>query len=141
MGVVIDSSVLIAIERTSSPGEPVAVLERVLPEDSLISAVTVMELRIGALLGEPESRRAIRASFLSHISLKCPVLPFTEHEAEEAARLFSALRRAGQRIGERDLLIAATAIANGHSLITLNRSEFERVPGLTLLDLPDIKVM
>ena len=97
-----------------------------------------MELRIGALLGQPGSLRDARSVFLKRISQKCPVLPFGEKEAEEAARLFTALRRAGQRIGERDLLIAATAVANGHSVITLNRAEFERVPGLSLLDAPDL---
>ena len=106
--------------------------------DSWISAVTAMELRIGALLSESGLCAAARLEFLQNVSEQCPVLPFGEKEAEEAARLFTALRRAGQRIGERDLLIAATAVANGHSVITLNRAEFERVPGLSLLDAPDL---
>jgi predicted nucleic acid-binding protein len=33
-------------------------------------------------------------------------------------------------------MIAATAIANRHELLTLNRHEFERVPGLALRDVP-----
>ncbi|WP_343393958.1 type II toxin-antitoxin system VapC family toxin [Candidatus Amarobacter glycogenicus] len=39
-------------------------------------------------------------------------------------------------MGERDLMIAATALANGHEVLTLNRSEFERVPGLMLREYP-----
>lgn len=92
-------------------------------------------------IGETEARRTGRLAFLNDVSLKCPVLPFAERGAEKAARLFAALRRAGQRIGERDLLIAATAVANGHTLVTLNRSEFERVPGLTLLETPDMDTL
>ncbi|MBA4180776.1 MAG: VapC toxin family PIN domain ribonuclease [Anaerolinea sp.] len=137
MGVVVDSSVLIAIERSAPPRGAADLLERLLPGDSWVSAVTTMELRIGALLGETEDRRAGRMSCLADVTARCPVLAFAEREAEEAAALFVALRRSGHRIGERDLLIAATAIANGHSLITLNRAEFERVPGLSMLDAPD----
>jgi predicted nucleic acid-binding protein len=35
-------------------------------------------------------------------------------------------------IGPHDLLVAATALAGGHALATLNRREFARVPGLVL---------
>jgi predicted nucleic acid-binding protein len=42
------------------------------------------------------------------------------------------LTASGQMIGERDLQIAATAIASGHELMALNLREFERIPGLTL---------
>ena len=38
-------------------------------------------------------------------------------------------------IGPYDLLIAATALARGDSLATLNRQEFKRVAGLQLVDL------
>jgi len=41
----------------------------------------------------------------------------------------------GANIGERDLLIAATALASGLDLATLNHGEFVRVPGLALVDL------
>jgi predicted nucleic acid-binding protein len=37
-------------------------------------------------------------------------------------------------IGPHDMLIAATALESGHSVATLNRDEFRRVPGLSLTD-------
>jgi predicted nucleic acid-binding protein len=38
----------------------------------------------------------------------------------------------GTPIGERDLLIAAIAKANSHTVATINHDEFARVPGLAL---------
>lgn len=38
-------------------------------------------------------------------------------------------------IGAHDLLIAATALARGYGVATLNRREFARVPGLHLVSL------
>lgn len=40
----------------------------------------------------------------------------------------------GEMIGLHDLLIAATALANGHAVATLNRKDFERIPGLRLVE-------
>ncbi len=69
---------------------------------------------------------------LSH----CPIVPFGAAEAEEYALMVAALRRAGKMIGERDLMIAATALAGGHEVMTRNIDEFSRVPGLVLRSLP-----
>lgn len=49
-----------------------------------------------------------------------------------------SLRRAGTPIGERDLMIAATALANGHDVLTANVREFERVPGLRVVTLDEL---
>jgi tRNA(fMet)-specific endonuclease VapC len=62
------------------------------------------------------------------------VLPFDLKSAEEYARIRSHLAARGQLIGPNDLLIAATALANGLILVTHNTAEFSRVPGLTLED-------
>jgi predicted nucleic acid-binding protein len=40
------------------------------------------------------------------------------------------LAAAGQLIGDRDLLIAATALTHGYDLLTNNLRDFARVPGL-----------
>jgi tRNA(fMet)-specific endonuclease VapC len=47
-----------------------------------------------------------------------------------AARRFDDLRRQKLRIGSRDLKIAATALVNDALLLSVNRTDFERVPGL-----------
>ncbi len=57
--------------------------------------------------------------------------PFGTVEATIAADLYRQVRRARGR--EIDLAIAAMAIAREGSLWTLNRSDFEDVPGLLLI--------
>jgi tRNA(fMet)-specific endonuclease VapC len=54
------------------------------------------------------------------------IVPF----GEAAARQFDELRRQKLRIGSRDLKIAATALVNNALLLSANRTDFERVPGL-----------
>jgi tRNA(fMet)-specific endonuclease VapC len=54
------------------------------------------------------------------------IVPFDE----PAARQFDELRKQKLRIGARDLKIAATALVNHSLLLSANRIDFERVPGL-----------
>lgn len=59
-------------------------------------------------------------------------LPFDDRCADAYGIIRSHLVAQGTPIGPNDLLIAATAIAYDCSLVTRNRREFERVPGLRL---------
>ena len=61
------------------------------------------------------------------------VLSITHDVGEEAARIFQDLRKRNQRIGHRDILIAATAITHNLPMLTENKKDFSRVTGLTLL--------
>jgi predicted nucleic acid-binding protein len=135
MAVLIDSSTLVAIERAWLVDASVDLFDA-LPVDAVISSVSVMELALGELLADSEGRRNARRVFGTRVRDRLPVIPFGEAEARTAADIFVFLRRAGLTIGERDLMIAATAVANGHSLVTLNTAEFARVPGLDILPDP-----
>jgi len=44
------------------------------------------------------------------------------------------LRRGGNLIGARDLMIAATALAHGLAVVTHNTDEFRRIDGLAIED-------
>ena len=61
-----------------------------------------------------------------------PVIPFGLEEARTHARVWAALAAAGTMIGAHDLLVGATALVAGSAVATLNRGEFQRVPGLVL---------
>jgi len=53
---------------------------------------------------------------------------------ETAAKEFQRLRRAGIRIGTMDLRIAVIALVTDRILLTRNRVDFEKVPGLRFED-------
>ncbi|MDZ7727846.1 MAG: hypothetical protein U5Q44_06420 [Dehalococcoidia bacterium] len=65
---------------------------------------------------------------------RAPLRPSERRGNGQFARLFAPLRQCRESmIGERDLQIAATALANGHDVLTYNVGEFRRVPGLRVL--------
>ena len=104
------------------------------PDDLGVSAITLAELRFGAAKSSrpSETRRSIEA-FLRPFE----VLSFGSEAADEYASLRIALERQGRPIGERDLLIAATARSLGLVVVTHNVREFSRVPGLKIEDWHD----
>jgi tRNA(fMet)-specific endonuclease VapC len=53
---------------------------------------------------------------------------------DRAYSRFMELRQQGVRIGTQDLRIAAIALAVGGVVVTRNRRDFERVPGLAIED-------
>jgi tRNA(fMet)-specific endonuclease VapC len=53
---------------------------------------------------------------------------------QQAYRQFSELVRQKIGIGTQDLRIASIALANGGIVVTRNRKDFEKVPGLTIED-------
>ena len=62
------------------------------------------------------------------------LLPFEEADAREAADIRAHLRRLATPIGPYDVLIAAQARRAGATLVTANSREFERAPGLIVMD-------
>lgn len=130
MGLILDSSVLVAFERRRFD------LERLLVDYSppVIAAVTAAELLVGIERADTPERRARRESFVQNIFDRVPIIPFDVAQARIYARRFAELARRGQLIGDRDLQIAATALSLDYDLATLNVGEFERVPDLRLVD-------
>jgi tRNA(fMet)-specific endonuclease VapC len=61
-------------------------------------------------------------------------LPFDDLAAEVYGRVRAFLAQQGQLIGPNDLLIAATALAHGATLVTHNTRELARVPDLQIED-------
>ena len=62
------------------------------------------------------------------------LLALAEDDAREAAAIRAHLKRQGTPIGPYDVLIAAQARRSGATLVTANTSEFERVPGLVVVN-------
>lgn len=129
MGVIVDTSVLIAAERGTF--DMAAYLEALGEESVALGAISASEL----LHGVERARAAVRAarsSFVEGVLANVPVLPFGLAEARVHARLWAVFAAEGRMIGPHDLQIAATAVATGSTVATLNAAEFRRVPGLNL---------
>jgi tRNA(fMet)-specific endonuclease VapC len=95
-------------------------------DEVAISSITAAELAFGALKTQRDnSRRAIQA-FLGTVA----VLDWGGDAVWRYAEARKELERIGQRIGERDLLIAAHAMSLSATVVTNNLGEFSRVPGL-----------
>ena len=62
------------------------------------------------------------------------LLALAEDDAREAADISAHLKRQGTPIGPYDVLIAAQARRSGATLVTANPGEFERVPGLVVVN-------
>ena len=121
----LDTSVIVAALRRDA-----GVLRRLRassPDDFRIPSVAVAELAYGAeRSADPARATVIWRAFVEPFE----VVPFDRAAAEVHGRLRFALRT--QPIGERDLLIAATAAAHGLAVATGNVREFTRVPGLVV---------
>jgi tRNA(fMet)-specific endonuclease VapC len=96
-----------------------------------LSSIVRAELLFGA---RRSSRVADNLRLLEGFFATLASLPFDDHCAGEYGLLRAELERAGTPIGPNDLLIAATARANGCTLVTHNVREFSRVSGLLYED-------
>lgn|GEM_PF-569415 len=107
--------------------EPLAAVVRELikTERLAVTAVTVFELYAGVV-------GARRLRELERFFGRIPVLPMRAAEGEIAGRLYTRLKARGVTIGNQDLLIAATVIASGFSLLPRNTGHFGAVEGLKL---------
>lgn len=126
----LDANVCIALMRRSLNEVAQNFLKHRLCDVATCSIVAA-ELMAGAYLSEAkEKNRAITRDFLASLRQ----FPFDQDCLEHYADLRAFLSRAGKLIGPSDLLIAATALAHGATLVTHNTAEFSRVPGLLIED-------
>ena len=132
MGLILDSSILIADERGRF--DMSAFLLHARPDPSAISAITASELLHGIERAQDAAIRLRRSTYVEGVFRLTTMLPFGLAGARVHARIRAQLETIGQLIGPHDLLIAATALAAGFELATLNVGEFSRVPGLSVID-------
>jgi tRNA(fMet)-specific endonuclease VapC len=88
--------------------------------------IVAAELRYGA--AKKNSLRLTQQ--LEAILAAMEVLPLESPVDAIYGELRSRLERAGESIGANDLLIAAQALALGHTLVTDNEREFSRIGDL-----------
>lgn len=131
MGALIDTTVIVQIERSGQT--PARIFERIGERVALLAAISVSELLHGVHRADNELCRQRRKRFLESVFAVLPILPFDFAAAERHAQLSVELKRRGELIGANDLLIASSALAGGHAVVTANVREFRRVENLELI--------
>lgn len=121
-----DTSVFVALEQDRPR-------RRKMPDDILVSVVTVGELQLGVLLADAATR-ATRLKTLTYVESTFEPVPIDSAAAREWARLVAHCRRARRRVPVNDLWIAAVAIARDLSVLTQD-ADYDAVPGLRVLKL------
>ncbi len=132
MGLILDSSVIIAAERGRFDLE--GLLEAFRDEPIRIAALTASELLYGWERAPAGKRRENRKRFVEALLKMLPAVEFDLDCARAHAHLWARLEEAGELIGAHDLLIAATCVRHGDKIATLNEKEFSRIAELSLAD-------
>jgi tRNA(fMet)-specific endonuclease VapC len=110
-----------------NPQGPVAEhIRRVGEAQVCTSIIVAAELRYGAAKkGSPRLARQLEA-----VLGALDVLPFAAPADAAYGEIRARLEQVGRPIGGNDLLIAAQAMALGHTIVTDNEAEFGRIEGL-----------
>lgn len=126
----LDTNTLVLLPRLRDP--------HVLPEEPLVSAITLAELSVGPLVASSDSEREARQAVLQQVEADFDPLPFDAPAARAFGRVAAAMRRAGRKPAARsyDAMIAAIALTNDLPLFTCNPDDFAGVEGLEVVAVP-----
>jgi tRNA(fMet)-specific endonuclease VapC len=126
----LDTNVCIRCLRKSHPRVRHELASRA-PSAIRLASIVMSELYRGALRSKsPPAERAKVDAFAAPYAIQ----PFHATESLTHAEIRVDLERRGLPIGPYDMLIAATAKANGFTLVTHNTAEFSRIPNLLIVD-------
>lgn len=109
-----------------------------LPDESVISSITLAELSVGPHVARTSAQRAARQAHLQQAESDFDTIAFDAGAARAFGRVAAALRSSGRKPAARayDALIAAAAIAEDLPLYTCNPDDFADIPGLDLRPVP-----
>lgn len=135
LGLVLDSSVLVAAERARrTTPEVIQHIHATVGEvPVIICALTVAELAHGVHRADTPERRLQRRQFLDELKATVPIHPITQVTAEIIARIGSEQAAKGVNLPLADLIIGASALELGYAIGTHNARDFHRIPGLEVI--------
>jgi tRNA(fMet)-specific endonuclease VapC len=135
MGLILDSSVVIDAERRRETVE--GLIARVIAvtgdQEAALSAVGLTELIHGIYRARTPEIRLHRETFLDELLRDLAVFPYTKVTAMLAGKLDGEQQNVGIVIPFTDLLIGATALSLGYSVLTANLRHFQKIPGLSVV--------
>ena len=128
---IFDSCVWVGL--SSNQVDAQAVIEAAGDQPVFTSAISIGELSFGVHACADATVRSMRAAFLRQVESR-PVLEVSRHTAAAFGLLAAAVKQSGRSPRPRynDLWIAAQAIENGYTLLTLNTGDFANLPGLRI---------
>ncbi len=125
---ILDPDVCIEILRGN---DKVVEKRRTVADDVATTWISASELAYGAGKSRaPEQNTTLVTEFLATL----PVPGLDLRSALEFGRWKATLERAGMRVADADLMIAAVALAHGASVMTGNRRHYERIQGPRIED-------
>ncbi len=126
MGLVVDTSALVALERGA------AAPDRLAEERLALPAIVLAELRVGVRMARSPDAAAERQRKIGALTDRVTVVDFDAAIAVHWADIFTELRRAGSAIPSNDLAVAATARHLDFGVLVGPKDEghFRRVSGL-----------
>jgi len=126
----LDTNTVILLPRLTDP--------KTLPEEPLISAITLAELSVGPLVARSDADRADRQAQVQQAEADFDPIPFDRSAARAFGRVAASLRRAGRKPAARayDAMIAAVALAHDLSLYTCNHEDFAGIDNLRVVAVP-----
>jgi predicted nucleic acid-binding protein len=121
---ILDTSTVISLPRITDPN--------VLPDEPLITTVTLAELTVGSLAAADPEERWRRQALLQQAEADFVPLPFDEAAARAFGAVAMTLRSTGRKRAARgvDAMIAAIAVANDLPIHTCNPRDFEDIDRL-----------
>ncbi len=127
---ILDTSTVIMLGRLDDPA--------LLPDEPLITAITLAELSVGPLVATSDQERAARQAHLQQAESDFDALPFDASAARAFGRVAASLRQSGRKTAARsyDAMIAATALANALPVYTCNPDDFTGIDGLEVVAVP-----
>ena len=131
--ILLDTNIVIAlINRRNAKIRERFETQMALRTEIALPAICLFEMRSGHA---KSSRRAQSDQQLNDLLARgVAVAPFEAEDASHAGEIRAVLEARRTPIGAYDILIAAQARRRGATLITANTREFERVPGLLVVD-------
>lgn len=137
MGLILDSSVIIAAERCEDTVEQLVarIVNATGDQDAALSAVGLTELVHGIYRAKVPAMRLRREAFLKELLRDLTVYPYTKETAMLAGKIDGEQRSKGVVIPFGDLLIGVTALSLDYSVLTANLRDFRRIPGLLVVQL------
>ncbi len=135
MGLIIDSSVAIAAERRGDTpaqlvGQAIALAG---DQEAALSSVGLTELVHGIYRANTPGLRNRRLLFVEELRVGLTVYPYTVETALLAGRIDGEQTAKGILIPFSDLLIGATALSIGFSVLTSNARHFRQIPELNVI--------